>query len=183
MDDARIVDLYWAREERAIIETKAKYERMLSGISFSLLNSREDAEECVNDTYVSAWNRMPDDRPAYLGAYLSKIVRALSIDRFRSLHRKKRGGYENLSLELCECVPDDYDIQRDFENGRLRYLLNAFLGEQSEEKRIIFVRRYFYSDPTEEIARRLRISNSKVKTTLFRMRKELKALLETEGML
>lgn len=183
MDDSKIVDLYWARSERAISETKTKYDRMLSGISFSLLNSREDAEECVSDTYLSAWNQMPDDRPAYLGAYLSKIVRALSIDRFRSIHRKKRGGYENLSIELCECIPDSYDIQRDYENGRLAEILNGFLARQSDERRIIFVRRYFYSDSTEDIAKRLRIGNSKVKTTLFRMRKELKKELEEEGML
>lgn len=183
MDDTRIVDLYWAREERAIEETKNKYERMLSGISFSLLNSAEDAEECVNDTYVSAWNRMPNDRPAYLGAYLSKIVRGISIDRFRSRHRKKRGGYEELTAELSDCIPDDYDVQREYENGRLRHLLGGFLECQSEEKRIIFVRRYFYSDSVEDIAKRLRIGTPKVKTTLFRMRKELKQILTREGML
>ncbi len=183
MDDSKIVDLYWARSERAISETRTKYERMLSGISLSLLSSREDAEECVNDTYMEAWQRMPSDRPTYLGAYLSKIVRAISIGRFRSRHRQKRGGFAELSLELCECIPDNYDIEAEYKNGDLTALLNKFLSGQSEEKRKIFVRRYFYSDSVERIADKMGLSISKVKTTLHRMREELKKLLEEEGML
>ncbi len=183
MDDSKIVDLYWARSERALVETRTKYEKMLEGISYSLLSSHQDAEECVNDTYMAAWQQMPSDRPTYLGAYLSKIVRALSIGRFRSAHRQKRGGYVELSAELCECIPDSYDIERDYQNGRLTALLNGFLSGQSEEKRVIFVRRYFYSDSVEQISERLGIGASKVKTTLFRMRGQLKELLAKEGML
>ena len=92
MEDYQIVDLFWQRSEAAIRESERKYGRILLSASRSLLDSREDAEECVSDTWLQAWNRMPQDRPAYLGAYLVKIVRALSISRFRSLHRQKRGG-------------------------------------------------------------------------------------------
>ncbi len=183
VDDSKIVDLYWARSECAISETRTKYEKMLSGISLSLLSSREDAEECVNDTYVAAWQQMPTDRPTYLGAYLSKIVRGLSIGKFRSRHRQKRGGFSELSLELCECIPDNYDIEAEYQNGALTELLNKFLAGQSDEKRKIFVRRYFYSDSIERIADKMDISTSKVKTTLHRMREELKKLLVEEGML
>ena len=105
MEDHKIVDLYWQRSENAIKETSTKYGRMLDGISYSLLSSREDAEECVNDTYLEAWNKMPDDRPAYLGAYLSRIVRCISIDRFRASHRQKRGEAVELTDELADCIP------------------------------------------------------------------------------
>ncbi len=182
MEDYQIVDLYWERSEQAIDSTARKYGAMLGGISYSLLSSLEDAEECVNDTYLEAWNRMPEDRPAYLGAYLAKIVRCLSIDRFRSAHRQKRGGIDNLTAELCECIPDTADPQREYENGMLRDSLNRFLSELSEEKRRIFIRRYFYSDDVADIARSMGLGVSKVKTTLFRLRAQLKEHLEREGL-
>ncbi len=183
MEDYKIVDLYWERSERAISETKVKYEKMLSGISYSLLGSSEDVEECVNDTYLSAWNQMPNDRPIYLGAYLSKIIRALSINRFRSQHRKKRGGFENLCEELDECIPDNCSIEEQYNNGRLTELIDRFLESLSEEKRVIFVRRYFYSDSVEQIAKRMRMSTSNVKISLYRMRESLRDILEKEAML
>jgi RNA polymerase sigma-70 factor (ECF subfamily) len=183
MEDFKIVDLYWERSERAISETRTKYERMLSGISYSLLRSEEDAEECVNDTYLSAWNSMPSDRPIYLGAYLSKIIRALSIDKFRSKHSKRRGGFEELCEELDECIPDTSSIQSQYENGQLAKTINRFIEELPEEKRVIFVRRYFYSDSVEQIAKRMGFTSSKVKTSLFRMREELRQILEKEDML
>lgn len=183
MEDFKIVDLYWERSERAISETRTKYERMLSGISYSLLRSDEDAEECVNDTYLSAWNSMPSDRPIYLGAYLSKIIRALSIDKFRSKHSKRRGGFEELCEELDECIPDPSSIQAQYENGQLAKAINRFIAELPEEKRVIFIRRYFYSDSVEQIAKRMGFTSSKVKTSLFRMREELRQILEKEDML
>ena len=183
MEDFKIVDLYWERSERAISETRTKYERMLSGISYSLLRSDEDAEECVNDTYLSAWNSMPSDRPIYLGAYLSKIIRALSIDKFRSKHSKRRGGFEELCEELDECIPDSSSIQEQYENGQLAKTINRFIAELPEEKRVIFIRRYFYSDSVEQIAARMGFTSSKVKTSLFRIREELRQILEKEDML
>lgn len=182
MEDYRIVDLYWQRSERAIAETKNKYEKKLTGLSFSLTGSAEDAEECVNDTYLEAWSRMPSDRPAYLGAYLSKIIRAISIDRFRAKHRQKRGGFAEICDELDDCIPDGTDIEEEYNNGRLAELLNRFVGELSEERRVIFIRRYFFSDDIAAIAARVGVSKSKVKTELFRMRESLRTILGKEGL-
>ena len=144
MEDHKIVDLYWQRSENAIKETSTKYGRMLDGISYSLLSSREDAEECVNDTYLEAWNKMPDDRPAYLGAYLSRIVRCISIDRFRASHRQKRGEAVELTDELADCINahihcEDYDCpvynyckDTPFESG-CRERIKNWLKQEAEK--------------------------------------------------
>lgn len=181
MEDYQIVDLYWARSEQAIRESDQKYGRMLTHLSFSMLSSSEDAEECVNDTYLEAWQRMPEDRPAYLGAYLSKIVRCLSVDRFRAAHRQKRGGMGQILEELTDCIPDGNTPMQELENRELAQVLNRFLEELGEEKRRMFLRRYFYSDSTRQIAERLHVSEGKVKTALHRMRNELRERLEKEG--
>ena len=181
MEDYQIVDLYWARSESAIAETEQKYGRMLTGISVALVPTAQDAEECVSDTYLAAWNRMPDERPIYLGAFLSKIVRRISIDRFRSARAEKRGGAQGLIEELTDCIPSDCDLQADYDNRRLAEALNRFLRELDEEKRYVFVRRYYYSDSISQIAEALRISEGKIKTMLFRLRNSLKSLLEKEG--
>ena len=184
MEDLAIVDLYWARDERAIAESDSKYGRMLSSLSYSLTSSHQDAEECVNDTYIAAWNSMPEDRPEFLGAYLSKIVRRISISRFRSEHRQKRGGSgtDIVLDELGECIPDSWDVQADFENGRLRGVLNDFIGSLPRERRDVFVLRYFCSKSVGEIADQLGLGQGKVKTMLHRTRLALKQLLEEEGM-
>lgn len=181
MEDYQIVDLYWARSESAIDQTSKKYGRMLMGISVSLLSSSEDAEECVNDTYLSAWQRMPDERPIYLGAFLSKIVRSISIDRYRRIHSKKRGGAGMLMEELSECMPSDYSVEAEYDNERLASALNSFLMSLDEEKRYIFIRRYYYSDSISDISRNMKIGEGKIKTVLFRCRKALKKYLEEEG--
>ena len=181
MEDYQIVDLYWERSERAIKETSVKYGRMLNGISYSLLSSSEDAEECVNDTYLAAWQKMPDDRPSYLGAYLARIIRCLSIDRFRAAHRQKRGEVSALTDELCQCIPDGISPEEEYENTRIAEIINRFLYGLDEEKRFMFVRRYFYSDSISDISKKMRVSTPKVKTTLFRLRADLKEYLEKEG--
>lgn len=187
MDDERIVGLYWQRSPYATEETAKKYGIMLRGISYRLLKNLQDSEECVNDTYLTAWNRMPNDRPNYLGAYLSKIVRNLSINRFRKNHAEKRGGCGNVAVltdELAECIPArEGNVETSFENGRLKEALNRFLTSLDEEKRVVFLRRYFFSDEIADIAKRMDWKESKVKTTLFRLRAELHTLLEKEELL
>lgn len=183
MDDHQIVNLYWQRSESAIRESDVKYGKILKNISFSLLSNLEDAEECVSDTYTEAWNRMPDDRPTYLGAYLSKIVRCLSINRFRASKRQKRGGMNTIIEELTDCIPSNTDIFGDYENGRLKDILNKFIASLETEKRVIFLRRYFYSEPVLDIAFQLSISEAKVKTVLHRTRQALKQMLEEEELL
>lgn len=178
MEDYRIVDLYWARKENAIAETEKKYGKMLHSLSYSLLSSHEDAEECVNDTYLGAWNTMPSARPMYLGPFLSKITRRLSIDRWRRDHREKRGGVGSIVEELTECIPDENTPAAEYERGLLRDELNAFLRTLTEEKRAIFVRRYFYAQPVSVIASGVGVSEAKVKVTLHRLRDQLKLRLE-----
>ncbi len=183
MEDKKIVDLYWLRNEAAIGESERKYGRMLRSLSFSLLSSHEDAEECVNDTYLDAWNAMPTARPDFLGAFLSKITRRISIDRFRAAHREKRGGLDTVVEELTDCVPSGDSVEKEYENGRLADALNRFLYQQSSEKRAMFIRRYFYSQSIAEIARALTTKESRVKVTLFRMRDALKQELEAQELL
>ena len=178
MEDYKIVDLYWAREERAIAETEKKYGRMLHSLSYSLLSSFEDAEECVNDTYIGAWNTMPSARPMYLGPYLSKITRRLSIDRWRHDHRAKRGGMALVIEELTDCIPDENTPMAEYERGLLRGELNAFLATLNEEKRAMFVRRYFFAQPLSQIAEEMGVGEAKVKVTLHRLRDQLKIRLE-----
>ena len=183
MDDSKIVDLYWARNEKAIDESDKKYGRMLHSLSYSLLSSREDAEECVNDTYIDAWGAMPTARPELLGAFLSKITRRISIDRFRASHREKRGGIDNLCAELSECVSGGRTPSEEYDDGRISEEINGFLHEQPKERRVMFVLRYFYSKSIGEIAEKMSVSEPKVKTTLFRMRAELKERLEEQELL
>ncbi len=183
MEDYLIVDLYWARNENAISQTQIKYGRSLTHTSFELLNSKEDAEECVNDTYLAAWNRMPQERPMYLGAFLTRIVRNISITRFRSSHREKRGGSPELIDELTECIPDSNDLDRELENKRLAETIRTFVTSLDTEKRAVFVRRYFWSQEVSQIAKETRISEAKVKTMLFRLRHALREHLSKEGLM
>ena len=181
MEDYQIVDLYWSRSENAIAQTEQKYGRMLTSISVSLVPTVQDAEECVSDTYLAAWNSMPDERPVYLGAYLSKIVRRLSINKYLSSHTAKRGGVGELVEELTDCIPSDYSLETEYDNQRLAEALNRFLLSLDEQKRYIFIRRYYYSDAVIDIARQIRASEGKVKTVLFRVRSALRKFLEEEG--
>lgn len=183
MEDFQIVELYWARSESAIVESSRKYGNMLKGISYSLVTSAEDAEECVSDTYLAAWERMPEDRPVYLGSFLAKIVRRLSIDRFRCSHRQKRGGMNQIISELTDCIPSNENVEHSFENGMLAGTLNRFLYSLDGEKRAIFVRRYFYSHSLSTIAADMKMSEGKLKSILFRLRAGLRTVLEKEELL
>ena len=183
MEDCKIVDLYWARDEKAISESDKKYGRVLASLSYSLLHSHEDAEECVNDTYLDAWGAMPDARPVYLGAFLQKITRRISIDRYRKIHSEKRGGIDNICEELSDVIPDRDNSDFNLENGRLKEALDSFLYSLEREKRVMFVLRYFHSRSISEISRQMALGESKVKTTLFRVRQELQKYLEGQGLL
>ena len=183
MEDYQIVDLYWSRSENAIAQTEQKYGRMLTSISVSLVPTVQDAEECVSDTYLAAWNRMPDDRPAFLGAFLTRIVRNISVSRYRRLTREKRGGEGSIIEELTECSPDGDTLESQFDNAYLKETLNRFLMMQTEEKRAVFIRRYFWSQDIASISAQTGLSEGKIKSMLFRMRESLKAILEREGLL
>ncbi len=183
MDDKQIVDLYWARSENAISETSKRYGKYCHYIARNILHNDEDSEECVNDTYLRAWEAMPPNRPERLSVFLGKIVRNLSIDRYRSYNAQKRGkGQIPLALEeLGECVPASGIEAGIIEAMMFTDIMNRFLADLTEEKRKIFVRRYWYLSPVKDIAREYGISESKVKVILLRVRNDLRQTLEKEG--
>lgn len=183
MEDKQIVDLYWERSERAIEETGRKYGSMLQRLSQSILRVKEDAEECVNDSYVSAWNSMPENRPTYLGAYMAKIVRNLSLNLVEKSNAVKRKADLVPLEELEECISDSDDPSRWGEEGRIQGVINEFLAALPEDKRKIFVRRYFFNDSEEEIADTFRLGKGNVRVILYRMRLGLKNRLKEAGLL
>lgn len=181
LEDATIIQLYFDRLESAIFATREKYGRMLQSIAYGILRSREDAEECESDTYLKAWNAIPPTRPAVLSAFLGRITRNLSLDRYDQLRAEKRGGGEIPLLldELAECLPDGEDFDRASELA-LKELLNRFLAELSPEARRFFLRRYWFGDTVAEVAERYGCGASKVKMSLLRSRKKLEAALREE---
>ena len=182
MDDSRIVDLYWERNERAISETDAKYGRMLNSLSYSLLSSFEDAEECVNDTYFSVWNAIPTQRPARFSAFIGRITRNLALKRWEYLSAAKRNAAAVMSLdELGDCVSGVPGVESELENRRIEYAIEAFLWAQDAEKRNIFIRRYWYFDSIQTICNQTGFGESRVKSILSRMRQRLREYLESEG--
>ena len=183
MEDFKIIELFFLRSENAISETERKYGRYLSKIAYNILFDFEDSKECVNDTYMKAWNSIPPKQPKVLSAFLGKITRHLAIDIFRRKHTEKRVNSEyTLSLsELDECIPDKFSAEKEFEQKELSESINRFLSSLSKENRDIFLCRYFYSDSIKEIAFFFGTSESKIKSTLFRSRNALKEHLEKEG--
>lgn len=181
MQDEIIVELYWQRDESALRETEIKYGSYLSKVSFNILSDKEDAREILNETLLCAWNSMPQQRPKLLGTYLSKITRDLSIDRYRTKHRKKRIDSQfTLSLdELSDIAVDDSG--GDLDCILLGESINKYLRTLSHEARTAFVQRYFFSDPISEIAKRQGCSESRLKSLLFRVRKGLREHLIKEG--
>jgi len=183
MDDKEIIDLYWTRSERAIAETDQKYGRLCRRIAFNILANSEDSEVCVSDTYLKTWNSIPPKRPNGLCAFLGKITRNLALNRHEKNTAQKRGGAGVCAAleELAECIPDSRTLEETVDSRILTDKLNLFLGRLSPEARCIFLRRYWEVCSIREIAELCRISESKVKVSLFRTRGKLKAFLEQEG--
>ena len=183
MDDDKIVELYLSRSESAVVETAAKYGAGLRRIAYSILKDASASEECVNDAYLQAWELIPPNEPhSYLFAFLGRIVRHLAIDRCRKdKNRKRLAFFCELTSEMEECLPAVGGTEDDVISSELEDVINAFLAGCTEEKRVMFVRRYWFFDPISRIALRTGCTPSKVKTTLFRMRRELKEYLQKEG--
>lgn len=180
MNDDQIIRLYFDRSEDAITQTAAKYGAYCRTIAYQILRSVEDSEECVNDTYLKAWNTIPPQCPQKLAAYLGKIARNLSIDRYRRLTAEKRGGGELTAVmdELGYCVSSGSDLS---DTVALIDVLDRFLAALPAQQRKIFLRRYWYVSSVREIADEYGMSESKVKMSLLRSRKQLRAVLEKEG--
>ena len=182
MEDQMIIDLYWARSEQAIAASEEKYGPYCRSIAQGILARREDAEECVNDTWLRAWNAMPPERPGALRAWLGRITRNLSLDRWKAGRTQSRGaGMETLLGELDECIPDHRGPEQAAEERVLAECVSAFLRGQTADNRYIFLRRYWYGEDIAAIAKRLDCGESRVKSALFRTRKALRAFLEKEG--
>ena len=182
MDDSRILEMYWSRSEQAIAETQKKYGRYCHSIAYNILSSDEDAEECVNDTYLKAWGSIPPQRPNRLSAYLGKIVRNIALDRYERTRAQKRSGVVELALdELGECIPDSGSGATLTDNDALRAAINGFLATLSRRNRMIFVKRYWYLCSVADIAIDMEISESNVKVILLRSRRKFKEYLDKEG--
>ncbi len=184
MDDHDIVKLYWERSEAAITALADKYSKYCMRIANNILNDKQDAEECVNDTYLRTWNAIPPALPMNLLTFLGKITRNLALNRLEKYHAQKRNfGQSAIALsELEECIPDMTATPENFaESETITQTINLFLTGLSEINRKIFMRRYWYMSGIDEIASDHGMSVSKVKSILFRTRKKLKKFLEKEG--
>ena len=183
LTDEQIIDLYFAREERAIAETDKKYCQYLHSIAYNILANYQDAEECLQDTYLRVWNAVPPERPRVFHAFLAKIIRNLSLSRLKAARRDKRYlGEVSLSLdELSECVSDGGVFARQIESDAIAHVINRYLGSVSDRRVYVFVSRYFYMLTVPQIAKRLSCSTSLVKKELAIIRSELRQKLEKEG--
>ena len=200
MDDERIIGLFFERSEQAIRELDAKYGRLLHKLSYNIVNSAEDAEECVNDAYLGAWNAIPPARPHPVLAYICKIVRNLSLKCYYRKSAEKRGGAYTVALEELEgClagrkrnvrpalprgkyggVAGPNDAQEALEAGELARMIEGFLDTLSAENRAVFLRRYWFCDTYRDIAARVGLSEKTVSVRLTRMRQRLKSYLKEQ---
>ena len=183
MNDKSIVDLYFSRDEEAITQTDKKYGRYCYSIAYNILTNKEDAEESVSDTYMTAWRAIPPRRPSVLSTFLGKITRHISIDRWRERSAYKRGGGEvTLALdELEDCVAGLQNVEMEYERKELIRAYVKFLDTLPITDRRVFLCRYWYVDSVEAIAEKFGFSQSKVKTMLYRTRKKLRKTLWEEG--
>lgn len=178
INDSEIIELYFARSENAIRQTQFKYGKLCMSIALNVLKNTEDSEECVNDIFLSVWNRIPPEVPDNFKAYICKIARNLSLSRLRYNMAKKRHPDSLISLsDLDDNIPAEDGVS-DEETGRL---ISDFLREQSADVRNVFLRRYWFYDSIEDIAKRFSFSESKVKSMLFHTRNRLKKYLAKEG--
>lgn len=182
MEDEKIIELYFERQEAAISETAAKYGAMIRKISYNILKNQADSEECENDTYHIAWNKIPPERPRFLAAFLGRIARNVSFDKYHYNKAAKRNTEFDITIsELADCVVSQTTVETEADAKHCAECMNGFLRGLRFTKRVIFVRRYWYCDSIGKIAHDYGFSESKVKSMLLRTRKELKKYLERNG--
>ena len=182
IDDKRIIELFFERSERAIAELDIKYGRLCRKLSHNILNSRQDAEECVNDAYLGVWDAIPPAKPDPLRAYVCKIVRNISLKLYEKKGAEKRNSTYDIAMqELGDCLSAPDTVEAEVETRELTRIIEGFLDTLSEENRVIFLRRYWFSAPYEEIAERTGISEKSVSMRLVRIRKQLKQYLAGRG--
>ncbi len=181
MDDRQIVELFFERSEEALRETEAKYGKLCFRIARNILGRDADTEECVNDAYLCLWNAIPPQQPDNLAAYISRIVRNLSLKRLRFESALKRDAQALVPLSELENLLPDRLAQPEMDDGQLGKLISAFLWREPESSRNVFIRKYFFFDSVQDIAERYSFSESKVKSMLFRTRSRLRSYLSKEG--
>ena len=183
MEDKKIVELYWQRNEAAITETSAKYGNYCTAIAMNILGSAQDAEECVNDTYINVWNTVPPERPNALKTFLGRITRNISFNRYKHSRAEKRGGGETAAVlhELEECVSDNASVEAELDRRETAKVIDGFLDTLPEKKRDIFVLRYWYGESVMKIARRFGMKESAVSMVLSRLRMKLREHLLERG--
>lgn len=183
MQDEKIIELFWERNDNAIKETQDKYGNYLYKIAFNVLSDAEDSKESVNDTYLAAWDSIPPQNPSALSSYLAKLTRRISIDILRKRTREKRVPSEYIvSMEELEYTLVSGDsVEQEADVNHLAELINGFLKELPETARNLFIGRYYFSDSLKEVSRYCGVSESKAKSLLFRTRQKLKTYLEKEG--
>ncbi len=179
LDDEKIIALYWARDEKAITETDKKYRNYLFCVARNILQAQPDCEECLNDTYLAAWNGMPPAMPRVLKAFLSTIARRIAINRY---HKNQRCSEMTVALsELEDILSDSEDISAQLDARELGSAISAFLRELPQRRRFVFISRYYMAEPIDTIAKHLGLSRSMVNKELAAVRKDLKEKLESEG--
>ena len=184
MKDHEIIALFFERSERAIAELIGKYGAAIKNAASNILKDAQDAEEAVNDTYLTVWNRIPPENPQYLGAYACRIARNLSLKRYYANTAEKRNSYYDVVLdELEETIPALATVESVYDAKELTRYLNQFLKGLSKEDRYLFMRRYWYGDKISDIADNLNITAHKASVRLFRLRQKLLILLKKEGMI
>ncbi len=184
MEDSEIVELYWRRDESAIRETEKKYGALCRGVARSILNTAEDAEECVNDTLHQAWNTIPPQCPDRLGAWLGRVSRNLALNAWkRERTQKRQGGTTALLDELAECVPGPVTVEHELERKELAGAIDSWLRGRSREDRTLFLRRYWYGVELQELAAERGVSPNRLAQKMHRLRRSLKQTLEKEGYL
>ena len=182
MQDSEIVELYWNRDERAIAESDSHYGAYCRHIAMNILSSREDSEECVNDTWHRTWDNVPPQRPSSLSAFFGRIVRNLSISRYRAYHAKKRfDGITILLSELDDCVPAHGSIAQATEGRLLTEIIDQWLAGLTKEDRVLFIRRYWFGEAVNALANECGVRQNQIAQRMLRLRRELKSALEQEG--
>ncbi len=184
MEDSKIIKLFFDRSEEAITELSEKYGKVCKSVAENILNNHRDSEECVNDAFLAVWNTIPPQHPEHLLSYVCRIVRNLAVKKFHANTAQKRNSIYDVALdEIKECFPSSVSVEDEIEAIEVSRAIDRFLESMDKQNRILFVRRYFYSDSVEELAELFRTSKHNISVRLSRIRKNLKKYLIKEGVL
>lgn len=181
MEDNEIIGLFWKRDQSAISESNIKYGKMLKCISFNVVQNHEDSNECVNDTYMKVWDSIPPQKPNSLVAYLGRITRNISINRWYESHAQKRGGTNMIITELSDCIPSYNSVEKEMEASELSTVISKWLYSIDKDDRVLFLRRYWFGESLKSLAKECATTPNRLAGRMYRLREKLKLALEKEG--